>query len=138
MTQKTIKLHPAQQAFLQSDALFRGFVGGIGSGKSWSLCYDMLRRARSGRLYCMIAPTYAQLSDSTFRSFVALAEDLGILDPADIKRSAPPSVKLRTGAEVLFRSGDDPDRLYGPNLSGMALDEASLMLEAVYSIAIGR
>src|SRR5262249_47122697 len=137
-TQRTIRLHPAQAAFLKSDALFRAFCGGIGSGKSWAGSYDLIRRAKSGRLYLVVAPTYSMLADATFRTFLALAEQLGIVDPGDVKRSAPPSLRLRTGAEVLFRSADEPDRLRGPNLSGVWLDEASLMTQDVFDIAIGR
>jgi predicted phage terminase large subunit-like protein len=131
-------LHPAQQAFLRSDALFRAFAGGIGSGKSWAGSYDLVRRAKAGRLYLVVAPTYAMLADSTFRSFLAVADQLGVVDPGEVKRSAPPSVKLRTGAEVLFRSADEPDRLRGPNLSGVWLDEASLMPQGAFTVAIGR
>jgi phage terminase large subunit-like protein len=47
-------------------------------------------------------------------------------------------VNLRTGAEVLFRSADQPDRLRGPNLSGVWLDEASLMPEEAFAVTIGR
>jgi predicted phage terminase large subunit-like protein len=47
-------------------------------------------------------------------------------------------VRLLTGAEVLFRSADDPERLRGPNLSGVWLDEASLMPQDVFTVAIGR
>src|SRR5262249_60766705 len=78
------------------------------------------------------------LSDSTFRMFLALAQELGIVEASDVKRSAPPSIHLRTGAEVLFRSADEPDRLRGPNLSGVWLDEASLMPEDAFTGAIGR
>src|SRR5262249_32351590 len=78
------------------------------------------------------------LSDSTFRMFLALAQELGIVEAGDVKRSAPPSILLRTGAEVLFRSADEPDRLRGPNLSGIWLDEASLMPEDAFTVAIGR
>src|SRR5207245_2505436 len=131
-------LYPAQQAFLKSDALFRAFCGGIGSGKSWAGSYDLVRRGRAGRLYLVVAPTYGMLSDATFRSFLALAEELGLVDEGDVKRSPPPAIHLRTGAEGLFRSADEPDRLRGPNLSGVWLDEASLMSEDVFTIAIGR
>ena len=137
-TAKRIRVHPAQQAFLRSDALFRAFCGGIGSGKTWAGAYDLIRRAKPGRLYLIIAPTYNMLADATFRSFLALAEDLGIVDPGAVRRSAPPSIRLRTGAEVLFRSADEPDRLRGPNLSGIWLDEASLMPEDAFTVAIGR
>lgn len=133
-----IGLHKTQMDFLASSAIYKAFVGGIASGKSWAGSYDMLRRAKAGRLYMVIAPTYTMLCDSTFRIFLALAQRLGIVDPQDVKHSAPPSIKLRTGAEILFRSADEPDRLRGPNLSGIWLDEASLMEKDVFAIAIGR
>ena len=133
-----IRLHPAQQAFLHGNALFRAFCGGIGSGKTWAGAYDLIRRAKAGRLYLVVAPTYAMLSDATFRSFLALAEQLGLVGPGEVKRSAPPSLRLRTGAEVLFRSTDDPDRLRGQNLSGVWMDEASLMPVDAFHILIGR
>jgi predicted phage terminase large subunit-like protein len=118
--------------------LFRAFCGGIGSGKSWAGSYDLIRRAKPGRLYMVVAPTYSMLSDATFRMFLQLAQELGIVDPGDVKRSAPPSMRLRTGAEVLFRSADEPDRLRGPNLSGLWMDEASLMGVDAFTIGIGR
>ena len=135
---QTVRLHAAQQAFLKSEALYRAFCGGIGSGKSWAGSYDLIRRAKPSRLYLVVAPTYAMLSDSTFRMFLTLGDQLGVVDPAEVKRSAPPSVRLRTGAEVLFRSADEPDRLRGPNLSGVWMDEASLMTVDAFTIAIGR
>ena len=136
--QRTVRLHPAQHDFLRSNALFRAFCGGIGSGKSWAGSYDLIRRAQTGRLYLVAAPTYAMLADATLRLFLALAQELGLVEPGAVKRSAPPSVRLRTGAEVLFRSADEPDRLRGPNLSGVWLDEASLMPPDAFSVAIGR
>jgi predicted phage terminase large subunit-like protein len=135
---QTVQLHPVQKAFLQSEATFRAFCGGIGSGKTWAGAYDLIRRAKPGRLYLVIAPTYAMLSDASFRSFLELAQQLDIVDPGEVKRSAPPSMRLRTGAEVLFRSGDEPDRLRGPNISGIWLDEASLMPMDAFTVAIGR
>src|SRR5260370_27251403 len=133
-----IGLHPAQMAFIRSDALFRAFVGGIGSGKSWAGSYDLIKRGKAGRTYLVAAPTFGMLADATFRSFEALARQLGIVAPDDVKRSAPPSIRLRTGAEVLFRSADDPERLRGPNLSGVWMDESSLMIIDAFNILIGR
>jgi len=43
---------------------------------------------------------------------------------------------LGNGAEVLFRSMDDPERARGPNLSGSWLDECSLMERSAYEIVI--
>jgi predicted phage terminase large subunit-like protein len=136
--QSDVRLHAAQASFLMCPAIFRAFVGGVGSGKSWAGSYDLIKRAKPGRLYMVVAPTYGMLSDSTFRSFVAVATQLGVVNQSEIRKAAPPSVNLRTGAEIIFRSGDDPDRLYGPNLSGVWMDEASLMAKEVFEVAIGR
>jgi predicted phage terminase large subunit-like protein len=78
------------------------------------------------------------LSDATFRMFLALSQELGIVDLGEVKKSAPPSIRLRTGAEILFRSADEPDRLRGANLSGIWMDEASLMPVDAFNILIGR
>lgn len=94
-------------------------------------------RAKPGRLYCVAAPTYTMLGDASFRSCIEVASDyLGIL--ARPKRSAPPSLSLTTGADIIFRSTEDPDKLRGPNLSGIWMDEASLMSEDAFTILIGR
>lgn len=138
--EKTIQLHPAQARFSRSKALYRGFVGGRGSGKSWVGAYDLIRRVRPGRLYLVGAPTYGMLSDSTFRTFMELARELGRVEPGSLRLS-PPSCRLlaprgQESAEIIFRSAEDPERFRGPNLSGAWLDEASLMDQAAYDIAI--
>jgi phage terminase large subunit-like protein len=133
--------HRKQKEFLDSNALYRAFVGGIGSGKSWCGAFDMNKRAVEGppgNLYMVIAPTYPLLSTATFRSFESVADEMGTVDYSEIKRSPPPSMILRNGAEILFRSGEHPDMLRGPNLAGIWLDEASLMKEEVFKVAIGR
>lgn len=133
-----LQIHAKQAEFLESRALFRAFVAGISSGKSYIGSVDMIRRSKRGRLYMVVAPTYDLLAASTFRSFAKVLSDMGEIEYTDVKRSPPPSMVLRNGAEVLFRSGDNPDMLRGPNLSGMWLDEASLMKEEVFLIGIGR
>ncbi len=135
-TDRRILLHPAQVDFLNCAEPFAAFVGGIGSGKSFVLCYDLLRRVRPGGLYMVIAPTYPMLRDATLRSFSDLARRLGV--PFVYNRSENRATLTRTGAEILFRSADNPETLRGPNLSGIALDEASLVGQEVYDISIGR
>ena len=135
---KTVQVYTKQQAFLQSPALLRAFVGGIGTGKSFIGALDMIKRAEPGRLYLVTAPTYPMLSDATFRSLTNLAIELRCVAAADVKSSAPPSIKLRNGAEILFRSTDNPDMLRGPNMSGIWMDEASLSKREAFDVLIGR
>ena len=77
--QKTVRLHRVQHQFCHSPALYRAFVGGRGSGKSFAACYDLIRRAKRGRTYLLAAPTYPMLFDSEFRTFTNLARELGVL-----------------------------------------------------------
>ena len=135
---KTIKVYQKQMQFLESKALLRAFVGGIGSGKSFIGALDMIKRAKPNRLYLTTAPTYPMLSDATFRSLSGLAQELGVVGIGDVKTSPPPSIKLRTGAEILFRSTDNPEMLRGPNLSGIWMDEASLSKREAFDILVGR
>lgn len=129
----TIELHDAQHAFCHSKALYRGFVGGRGAGKSWTGAYDLLTRAKPRRLYYAVAPTYTMLKDASMRTFLEIGQALRFV--ASINRTEH-KIILGNGAEVLFRSADEPERMRGPNLSGAWLDEASLMHEDAYNLII--
>jgi predicted phage terminase large subunit-like protein len=128
-----VDLHAAQQAFLDSDALYRGFVGGRGAGKSYIGALDLHLRAQDDRLYGVYAPTYPMLRDSSWRSFLDIGRQLRFI--RNINRTEM-RVTLGNGAEVIFRSVDDPERARGANLSGAWLDEASLMHQDAYAIII--
>jgi predicted phage terminase large subunit-like protein len=131
-----ISLHPTQAAFRQSNAIYRGFVGGRGAGKSWIGAYDLIRRAIPRRLYLVAAPTYPMLRDSSIRTFEEIARSLGYI--RDITTSAGNArAVLGNGAEVLFRSAENPNRLRGPNISGAWLDESGDMDYESYLIVAG-
>jgi predicted phage terminase large subunit-like protein len=129
-------LYAPQVQFVNSQKPFIGFVGGIGTGKTKILCYRRLRRLRRNGLYMMAAPSYPMLRDATLRSFAEVAEQLGMsyrFHKTEMIATFP-----KTGAEILFRSADDPERMRGPNLNEVDLDEASLMPDSTFDIAIGR
>lgn len=135
---KTVQLHPAQAEFRRSPALYRAFVGGRGAGKSWCGAYDLLRRVRPGGAYLVGSPTGVMMQDTTFPTLKALATDLGCW--AGVKLTPYPTATIlleRGEAALRFRTADDPERMRGPNLRGAWLDEASLMHEDAFKIAIG-
>lgn len=113
--------------------MLRGFVGGRGAGKSFIGAYDMLRRAKPNRLYLAVEPTYTMLKDAAWRMLLLLGERLSFI--ANVNHSDL-RITLGNGAEILCRSGDDPSRLRGLNLSGVWLDEASQMSREVYDVVI--
>lgn len=131
---KTVQLHRAQAEFRQSPALYRGFVGGRGAGKSFIGAYDLIRRARRGRTCLVASPTGVLLGDTTFPTFKKIAQDLGVW--GNVRLTPYPTATLSTGATIRFRTAEDPDKMRGPNLSHVWLDEASLMPEDAYKIAI--
>jgi hypothetical protein len=134
--QRTIRLHKAQAEFRQSTATYRGFVGGVGSGKTWAGAYDLIRRARPGRTYLAASPTYTMLDDITYPTFRSMAQDLGVW--LTERKTPRLSAVLVNGATIRFRSADNPDTMRGPNLSGVWLDEGSLMDRLAFQVAIGR
>jgi PBSX family phage terminase large subunit len=136
---KAAKLHKVQLEFRRSEALYRGFVGGIGSGKSWVGAFDLVRRLKAGCTYMVGSPTGVLMGDTTFPTFRSMLDNF--LLRHTIKLTPYPNVTVWTNngpATVRFRTAEDPDKMRGPNLSGVWLDEASLMHEDAYKVAIGR
>lgn len=128
-----MQLHRVQATFLDCPARLRGFVGGRGAGKSKIGAYDLLIKAKPGRTYMMVAPTYPMLRDASLKTFAELARHFGFIRyfaKADL------SFTLGNGARVLCRSADNPDRLRGPNLSGVWMDEAGEIVREAFDIAI--
>ena len=123
---------PSQLAFFNSPAKFRAFVGGIGSGKSFALCIEILRQP-AGSTGMVVAPTFQMLIDSTLKTFLDRFEPF-----IANHNKATLTTTLINGTVVLWRSADRPNRLRGPNLGWFAIDEAAYVSEEVWKILIGR
>ena len=123
-----------QTEFLKSKAFTRGFVGGRGCGKSFVGAYDLIKRAKGGRHYMVIAPTHSVLRDASFQSLIDVANSVNRLK--SVKTSPELAMKIYTEdggtADVITRSGERPDLLRGPNLSGIWIDEAAEQKKEVY------
>jgi PBSX family phage terminase large subunit len=128
-----IELYPSQFDFVTCGDRFSGFIGGIGSGKSFAGAVKSIAQATTPHLGMVTAPTYPMLRDATIRTFLDVAGDA----VREFYKGEMRAV-LAGGAEVLFRSVDDPDRLRGPNLAWWWGDEGSLYSPDVWPIMIGR
>ena len=118
----SLTLSRTQAAFVEDEHRYCGFVGGVGSGKSYAGAAKALMRHLGTRgLGLVYAPTYPMLRDATWRT--ALEVWAPII--SEVARHEM-RMTMRTGAEVLFRSADDPDRLRGPNAAWAWIDEGSL------------
>jgi predicted phage terminase large subunit-like protein len=128
-----IELTPQQYEFAAADAPLVGFVGGRGSGKTFAGAWRILRRAKPGGHYLVVAPTYPMLRDFAWPTLVELARKCCMLRRALTSRM---QITLRGGAQILCRTADRPDRLRGLTVSAAWIDEASLVPREVLDVVL--
>lgn len=122
-----------QMQFWNDPLRFRAFIGGVGSGKTYAGALECLRQEPSRG--AIIAPTYRMLMDATLDTVLKLYDKANL-----IKSWIKSEMRMITtnGLDIIFRSGDDPEKLRGPNLGWFWLDEAAMMPEMVFKIMLGR
>jgi len=133
----TAKDNPAQYNLI-TDTRTRhtAFVGGLGSGKSWSGAMKTILYAldNPGCLILVCAPTYRQMRDSTMREFFKLL-------PKDLIENFNKSeyeLKLVNGTEVLFRSLENYEAVRGVEVAFIWIDEANLVSLKAWRVCLGR
>src|ERR1700722_15233100 len=94
---KSVGIHDIQGRFAASNALYRAFCGGIGSGKTWVGAYDLITRAKNGRTYMIGSPTAMMMADTVLPTFREIAQELGFWDTARVRLTPYPPVRLTTG-----------------------------------------
>lgn len=130
-----LTLSRSQQSFVNDDHLYSLFLGGIGAGKSHAGAVKALTQEiiRPDTLGLVVAPTYPMLRDASWRTSLDLWEPL----IAEVVRSEM-RIVFKNGAEAIFRTADDPERLRGPNMSWAWMDEAAQCHPDTWKIVIGR
>jgi predicted phage terminase large subunit-like protein len=132
LRQSTLTL--PQSRFWKSNARYRLFAGGAGSGKSYAGCLEILRQP-AGSIGMVCAPTYTMLRDSTLTTFLEITRRGGVLKSFNKSDGV---ATLINNTRVLFRSADEPDRLRGVNLGFFYLDEGALVDEEIWLILLAR
>src|SRR3990167_770767 len=130
---------PKQLQFHDSLHKFRGFIGGLGSGKSVAGANEAIKLAIQypGSLGAILAPTYPLLRDSTIRTFFEyLPQEL-------IKNwnKTENVLQLHNGSDIIFRNCDNENsinRLRNIQLGWFWMDEAGLIAEYAWRVVIGR
>ena len=129
------RLLPSQTRLYNLDKKYKGFIGGVGSGKTrfgafWS-AVQALHFPGDGMI---VAPTYQMLQDVSVKAFIEILERLN--RPHNHIRSRQ-LIELE-GGTVYCRSAEHPERLRGPNLSWAWIDEAALCRAVTWLVMIGR
>lgn len=112
-----------QSSFHESTALYKGFSGPVGSGKSRALCYEALSLAyeNQGCTGLIGAPTYPMLRDSVLLAFLGMLNDNKV--PHRFYKSEDVLLLLEPKARILFRPLDSFERIRGTNLAWFGVDE---------------
>lgn len=112
------------------------FVGGLGSGKTWSGATKTILYAlgQPGSLIGVMAPTYRQLRDSTMREFFKLIPQ----EMIQTWNRSEYELHLKNGTEVLFRSLENYDAIRGIEFAFIWIDEGNMISLKAWRVAIGR
>jgi phage terminase large subunit-like protein len=125
-----------QAAFVADDHRYALFLGGIGAGKTYAGAIKALRCIRPNSLGLVVAPSFRMLRDATWRTALDVWRGAGLAE--HVLRGDELRVMFSNGAEALFRSAEDPERLRGPNAAWAWIDEGALCYPETWTVTIGR
>lgn len=119
-----------QARFMAMNHKFRAFVGGFGSGKTWTISSALCAHAyeHQGVAAGYFAPTYGHIRDIFYPTVEEVADQWGLT--ATIKQGVH-EVTLRRGHRVLTtiicRSMDKPGDIVGFKIGRAAIDELDIL-----------
>ncbi len=131
----SIVLSPKQREFVFLRSRYSAFIGGVRSGKSFAGTVRGIILARRRRsVGAVVAPTYTMLRD------VLLPLWQRLLPARFVRKFSHSQMKLwlTNGSVVLFRSAENPERLYGLTLDWFHIDEAATLPRRVWDVMFSR
>jgi phage terminase large subunit-like protein len=131
-----VRVSDDQAAFVADDHRYSMFLGGIGAGKTYAGAIKALRHLHPNSLGLVVAPSFRMLRDATWRTALDVWRSAGLAE--HVLRGDELRVVFTNGAEALFRSAEDPERLRGPNAAWAWIDEGALCHPDTWTVIIGR
>lgn len=135
------ELHKKQQEIFSSPARFKVIPAGRRGGKSflaavWMIVHALKTKSPNGRDLKLapvyyVAPTYGQAEDIIWRQIKELAEPV-------TERTWEKELKIRliNGREIVLKGADNKERLRGPGLGALVLDEYADMSPDVFDVIL--
>jgi phage terminase large subunit len=121
-----------QADFVNSAKRYLLNSGGVGSGKTYSICLKAMGLCQlyPGIFGLLGAQTYPLLRDTTLREFI------NIVPPEIIKsyNKTEQHFRFMNGSEVIFRSFDDPNKLKSLNLGFAGIEEMTDTTEEIFKM----
>lgn len=131
-----VKLLPHQDDFLATAKRFAALVGGIGSGKTFTLSHYVINRVIKypKALHFVGANSYSQLKNSTLSSILTTLSDLEIPYSMNWSHGMLEFAKGR----VLCKSMDNFNMLRGIEVGSFIIDEARDLKKEAFDMMMGR
>lgn len=125
-----------QVAFHEMKARHKLFSGGVGSGKTYSLCVEaLIASLKYPNNFGLIGTqTYPQLEDTTMKTFFEVTPYWLIKNYEKQRKK----VTLVNGSQIIFRSFDKESKLRSLTLGFYAIDEASTVQEDIFKMLVSR
>lgn len=133
---------PEGDAPVASDARDHAFVSGLGAGKTAAgvvRAWANAERWNAGELGMIVAPTVPALKNA----ILPVMREFGLLGPCEYrgKGAEEPGIHTPSGSRIILESADNDrkiERLRGPNLAWVWMDEAASISERAWEILAGR
>jgi len=128
-----IPAHRAQIQFMNERSVpYIGFVGGVGSGKSFASAMKLWKWSMLEKgVYGMYAPQFKHLDRVLIPIFLKLAG-------SHVKNQKDGCIDMISGSRIWTYSLEDEESARGPSLRGAIWDEASLCKQKAFDILIAR
>jgi PBSX family phage terminase large subunit len=132
MQEIKIKLLDHQSRFIDSSKRYILNSGGVGSGKTWTICLkSILLAIRYPGIFILLgAQTYPLLRDTTLREFLNIIPD-GLVKSYN---KTEQHFIFKNGSEVIFRSFDDANKLKSLNLGACGIEEMTDVSEEIFKM----
>jgi hypothetical protein len=130
-------LLPGQRRLVKSESRIVAFVGGFGSGKTRGAVYKslVLGFKNAPCVGIFVEPTYTMVRDVAVRSFEEILREMGL--PYHWHRTDH-IMRIADTFDILFRSGDQPERMVGINAAWGVIDEPAIQSEEVPKTILSR
>lgn len=123
-----INLTVPQAQFSELDVEYALFVGGYGSGKSFTLSYNLAHDVLTVPPvvpFAVFMPTYSMLAEVTVPTISKMFDTIGI--PYRYNKTEKTFCDLPNGATVILKSMEDPSKIAGAEYVRVYVDELETM-----------
>jgi predicted phage terminase large subunit-like protein len=135
---RPIGIYRKQQDFVDLDCWLQAFIGGRGTGKTWTGSYKVIKTAKKREKWLAVSPDSGVVSETTFPTFIEVAKLCGVYVREKLTPYRRVWFRTQDGgtASIVFRSGERPEKLRGGNYAGLWIDEASVVMQEAFDLAI--